>query len=188
MPKQLPLNSRLATAAEIAVRARIFFDIWWLYEGADTRSAYLDRMNSAPDFFRFDSHAHFVSFIMYLATLFDRRNDTINLHRLEQELTKIKSLDILRAAQTRKFFASADKTASKIIKLRHNLFAHRSAHLTYAEVFRLASVSAKEMCELTEISLSLVNIFLSARSLPEKVFSVEPLKDALTVLDKLGSA
>ena len=43
-------------------------------------------MNRYPEFFHFDAHAHFVTFIVQIAALFEKRKDTINLPRLSNEL------------------------------------------------------------------------------------------------------
>ena len=78
MKTALPLDERLDVAAQLAKRVRIFYDIWWFYDGADTRSRMLDTMNAYSEFFRFDTHAHFVSMVIHLAGLFESGNDTVN--------------------------------------------------------------------------------------------------------------
>lgn len=45
MAKHLLIDQRLEIAGQLVVRTRIFYDIWWLYEGADTRSKIIDTMN-----------------------------------------------------------------------------------------------------------------------------------------------
>lgn len=82
MQERLPLDQRLETAANLIQRARIFFDIWFVYEGAETRPAILDTMNEYPEFFRFDIHAHIVAFIVHISALFETRLDTVNFPRL----------------------------------------------------------------------------------------------------------
>jgi hypothetical protein len=45
----LPIDERLETAGNLVVRARIFYDVWWLYEDVETRSKIVDVMNDYPD-------------------------------------------------------------------------------------------------------------------------------------------
>lgn len=83
MSTKLPLDGRIKTAAQLATRARIFYDIWWFYEGAGTRPRILSTMNDS-EFFRFDSHAHFVALIVHLASLLSR-SDSVNFSTLVTE-------------------------------------------------------------------------------------------------------
>ena len=80
MQERLPLDQRLETAANLIQRARIFFDIWFFYEGAETRPAILDTMNEYPEFFRFDPTCAFrLALIVHMAALFEktRRHDQL---------------------------------------------------------------------------------------------------------------
>jgi hypothetical protein len=72
MATPLPLDERIELSAQLVKRARIFHGIWFFYEGAETRPAILDTMNCYSEFFRFESHAHFVSLVVHLAALFEK--------------------------------------------------------------------------------------------------------------------
>ena len=85
MPNPLPIDERLETAAQLVLRTRIFYDIWRFFEGKETRPAIIDTMRCYSEFFRFDPHAHFVAFVVHVAALFEKRNDTVNLPRLAKE-------------------------------------------------------------------------------------------------------
>ena len=84
MTAHIPFSARLQLAGQLVARARIFYDIWWFYEGADTRPKIIGTMNTYSEFFRFDSHANFVALIVYLGGLFETRADTVNLPALEK--------------------------------------------------------------------------------------------------------
>jgi hypothetical protein len=82
MPHALSIDDRLERAAQLVVRSRIFYDIWFYCDGPNTRPAIINTMERFSEFFRFDPHAHFVSFVVHMAALFEKRKDTINFWRL----------------------------------------------------------------------------------------------------------
>jgi hypothetical protein len=81
MATPLSLHDRLEIAANLALRARVFYDIWDLYCSADTRPQ-IDTMNCYSGFFSFDEHAHFVSCVVQISALFERKEKTVNLKEL----------------------------------------------------------------------------------------------------------
>src|SRR5450631_2712243 len=85
MATHLPIDERLVVASQLVVRARIFHDIWRYYESAETRPGILGAMNQYSEFFRFDTHAHFFSFVVHMAGLLEGRDDTVNLPALIDE-------------------------------------------------------------------------------------------------------
>ena len=186
MAQHLPLDDRIRTASELLKRARIFFDVWWLYEGQATRSGILDAMNEFPDYFRFDSHAQFVAHIVHMAMLYEGRGDTTNLYALKKEL--IARLDAKALASLDQLFANAQPIEKKVRILRNNVFAHRSARITYDDVFKMAKVTPDQLRELTQISQSIVNVFLATvghADLEFQTFPVEQLKRLLKDIDRI---
>lgn len=155
MPRQqLPFSKRVEIASQLAIRARIFFDLWWHYEGP-TRNGILEKLNVYPEFFRFDTHAHFVSFVVHVAALFEYRNDTINVRSLVEEAYR-NGFDKKAIMNLEAQLSSSSDLISKVIILRSNLFAHRSPTLTYAEIFELTEVSADQLRSLSELSFSVL--------------------------------
>ena len=140
-------------------------------------------MQCYSEFFRFDKHAHFVAFIVHIAALFDKRRDTINLPRLATQLKSLISPQ--DEADVATLLTKAAPFVSKVAILRHNLFAHRSATLTYADAFKIADFTPNELRDLTEIALKLVNRLLIARGLKDKVFHELALEDANAMLKAL---
>jgi hypothetical protein len=184
LSNRLPIDEQLETAGELVVRSRIFYDIWRFFEGEETRPNIIDVMNRYSEFFRFDAHAHFVTFIIQIAALFERRKDTINLPRLSTELQ-----EIISAQNKTEVVALLNQVAplvSKVNILRSNLFAHRSATLTYAESFQKASVTLNELRTLTEIALTIVNALLAVRGLDRRDFHNLPQEDASNMLRALA--
>ena len=118
MPPLLRLEDRLDRAAQLVVRSRIFFDIWWYFEDADTRPAIIDAMLDYNEFFRFAPHAHFVAFVVHIAALFEKRGDTINLAALSREMKAAQLLSTTAASEIDTFFAQAAPLATRVIILR----------------------------------------------------------------------
>ncbi len=187
MAKPLPLDERLNVAAQLVTRARIFYDIWWFYEGADTRPKILDTMNVYSEFFRFDTYAHFVSMVIHLAGLFEARSDTVNFGALIDEA---EAADVSKAAvdRARALMTEVAGVPSKVAILRSNLFVHRSASLSYAEAFRKADLKPDQLRDLTVVGLRIANTFLIARGLEEQFFHDLSRADVGKLINDLAEA
>lgn len=166
------------------LRSRIFFDIWFYFESADTRPGLVDIMEEFGEFFRFAPHAHFVAFVVSIAQLFDKRRDTITLATLSREMDKAGML----SSQSQSEVAALIGQADPLTILRHNAFAHHSASVSYNHIFKTASVTALEMRELTEISLKIANTLLRARGRQEHCFNDFPRDDAKALMNTLKKA
>ncbi|MCH8012988.1 MAG: hypothetical protein IIA61_13760 [Candidatus Marinimicrobia bacterium] len=182
----LPLDERIELAAQLIKRARIFYDVWWFYEGTGTRPRILDTMNRYSEFFRFDTHAHFVSMVVHLAGLFETRSDTINFTALVDELDTSGLFPPEDLGQAQDVIKEIQNLPSKLAILRSNLFAHRSASLSYKEAFRKADVTPNQLRDLTVAGLRIANILLHARGLPEQHFHELSRKDAERLLHDLA--
>lgn len=182
MAEPLPIDERIETAGHLVVRARIFYDVWWLYEGAETRPQIIDSMNKFPEFFRYDSHAHFVAFVVHIAGLFESREDTINLPMLVSEL----AVSGVSVTEAESLISEAHPFISKVMILRSNLFAHRSAALTYEKAFEKANITANQLGHLCELALRIINCLLLARGLEEKLFHELSRCHANAMLNALG--
>jgi hypothetical protein len=187
MSESLSFDDRLKLAGQLVGRARIFFDVWWFYEGDQTRPAILDAMNEYPEFFRYDSHAHFVAFVVHLAGLLETRSDTVNLEALISEATATNALPGTLTSQTEPVLVGLKPLRRAVMILRSNLFAHRSSSMSYAEAFKTAAVTPNELRRGTESLLSLVNLLLRSRGLPEQSFneaSQRHLREMLNAIEK----
>ena len=186
MANPLPIDERLETGAQLVLRARIFYDIWRFFEGDETRPAIIDTMRRYSEFFRYDPHAHFFSFIVHMAALLEARQDTINLPNLAKEFQDSGLIEAAVATEVDALLEQAVPFKSKVAFIRNNLFAHRSASLPYAEVFKKAGVTANELRELTEIALKIVNRLLISRGFTCHVFDRLPLSCAEAMLKALS--
>jgi hypothetical protein len=185
MATPLSFDDRLDCAAQLVKRARIFYDIWYFYEGEDTRPLILDTMNLYSEYFRFDVHAHFVSLIVHLAALFEVRQKTINFPGLIQEAEASILVSSAAIHEAKTLLAQAQPLRAKVVILRSNLFAHRSASLAYDETFRKAAITPNQLRDLTELGLTIANVMLRARNSPEQFFHIPSLSDAKKMLNSL---
>ena len=184
-PQKLDLDGQIDIARNQLVRARIFLDIWWHYHGSPTRGQSLDSMNEFPEFFRFDEHAHFTAFIVHTATLFDKRNDTVRLKKLEKTISNKLTVSAEMKRELKALFQQVNIIAAKVLILRHNAFAHRSDQYSYNEAFKLANVSPDEFLVLTEKSKQILNLFLQVTKRGEVVFRDLPREDLVQMLTQL---
>jgi hypothetical protein len=152
--RDLPFKEKVEIASRLAISARVFFDVWWCYEGP-TRKGIFEKLDVFPTFFEHDSHANFVSFVAHLAALFENRSATINIESLLGEAgSQGLAGETLKELKSKLF--NAKDVSKKVIILRSNLFAHRSSKLTYEEVFDLAEINRDQISELMQTSFEIL--------------------------------
>jgi|SRR6266496_2636470 len=184
MPRLLPIDERLERAAQLVVRTRIFYDLWLYFEDKHP-PAIFDVMEDFSEFFRFEPHAHFVAFVVHIAALFEKRRDTINLPSLAKEMKAANLISAQGATEVDALLSQAEQLASKVIILRSNLFAHRSATLSYADAFKKAAVTSNQLRDLTETALKIANRLLVVRGLSDHFFNPLPREHAEAMLTAL---
>jgi hypothetical protein len=184
-PRLLPLDTRLEAAAQLVLRSRIFYDLWFYFEEAKARPPTLQVTERFGEFFRFEPHAHFVAFVVHMAALFERRHRTINLQGLAKELTAAELIPAQIVTEVDALLEKAAPLVSKVTILRSTLFAHRSASLPYDAVFKKANVTSDELRDLTEIALKIANRLLLARGLRDHMFNYMPREEAEAMLEAL---
>jgi hypothetical protein len=187
MMELFPLDERIKLAAKLTVRAKIFYDIWWLSDEPVTSAEILPTMDRYSDFFLLDKHAHWVALIVQVAGLFEktRRKDTVNFNALIKSAKPCIANSALESAFA--ILGAAELTSLKVKDLRDNLFAHRSASLSYSEVFRRAALTSNQLCELIGRGLQIANILLDARELPCESFDDLPRRSVHALLNDLAS-
>jgi AbiU2 len=186
MCQPLPLDERLYRAGQHVVRSRLFFDLWFYFEGAETRSKIIETMREYNEFFRFTPHAYFVAYVVHIAAMFDKGTNTISLMRLMHEMKKARLIRGQAITELDALLAEATPIVSKVTILRHYAFAHRSATI-YNATFEKAAVTATQLSDLTEIALKIANRLLLARGLKDEVFTPLPLEAAKAMMKALAA-
>jgi hypothetical protein len=185
--RPLPLDERLYRAGQHVVRARLFLDLWFYFEESTSRAKIIETMREYNEFFRFTPHAYFVAYVVHIAAMFDKTRDTISLTRLANEM---KAARLIQGQETGKVdapFAEAAPIAEKVTVLRHRAFAHRSASISYDDVFKKAAVKPDQLRHLTELTLKIANCLLLARGLKDEFFTSLPREDAERMMKTLGA-
>jgi len=182
----LPLNERLDRIGQHIVRARLFLDLWFYFEARDSRGKIIETMRGYNGFFRFTPHAYFVAYVIYMAGVFDRRRDTISLASLIHEVKAAGCLKVHDAATVGALLAQAKPIADKVAILRHKAFAHRSAHVSYNDVFKMAAVNPDHLRDLTDMAMNIANRLLLARGLRDQHFTKLPREAAEAMMKTLG--
>ena len=183
----LPLDERLYRAGQHVVRARLFLDLWFYFEEKTTRAKIISTMREYNEFFRFTPHAYFVAYVIHIAVVFDRTRNTISLTRLAKEMKAARLIQGQEAAELDALLAEAAPIVEKVNILRHGAFAHRSASISYDEVFKLAAVRPDQLRDLTEMALKITNRLLLARGLKDEFFTTLPREDAEKMMKTLAA-
>jgi len=170
------LETKLDVLVQLVLRARCFFDLWWVYEGAPTRQMHLDAMNQYSEFFRFDTHAQQVAYTIYLCQLFEDKSKTLSISAALRQ-AKHKGLPPQTIAVVEQLLQKAKPIVKKLIIIRSNLFAHRSLTLDYGTAFTRASITPNQIRCLCEIGLKALNSLRVAIRQNEHEFSALPAED-----------
>jgi hypothetical protein len=182
----LPLNERLDRIGQHIVRARLFLDLWFYFEERDSRRKIIDTMREYNEFFRFTPHAYLATYVIYMSGVFDKSRGTISLGPLIREVKAEGHLKAQDAASAEALLAQAKPIADKVAILRHKAFAHRSAHISYNDVFKLAAVTPNELRDLTDMALRVANRLLLACGLQDQYFAKLPREAAEAMMKTLA--
>ena len=183
----LPLDQRLERIGQHILRARLFLDLWFYFEGPDTRPKIFKIMEEFNEFFRFTPHAYFLAYVIYIAGAFDKRRGTISLWFLVPEVKKEGGINSQSAATIDALLAEAKALADRVGILRHEAFAHRSESVTYDDVFKKAGITPNQLRDLTDIALKIVNSLLLSRGLRDQYFTDIPREDAEAMMNALST-
>jgi hypothetical protein len=184
----LPLNQRLDRIGQHIVRARLFLDLWAYFEEQDSRRKIIHTMREYNEFFRFTPHAFLTTYVIYMAGVFDKSRGTISLTSLIREIRAEGQLKTSGAMNIDALVTKVKPIADKVKTLRHNAFAHRSAHISYDDVFKKVAVQPNQLRELTDIALDITNQLLMIRGLQRQYFNELPRKAAEAMMAALVSS
>lgn len=182
----MKLEQKLDILIQLVLRARTFFDFWWTYEGVETRQKYMPGMNNYSEFFRFDTHAHQLSYTIYLCQIFENHPKTLNINNVLEE-AQDRGVSRRYLAEAERAFQEGVPIWKKLVIVRSNLYAHRSASLEYSRAFEKASITPNEIRRLTELGLEAINHLRIALGLEIYEFSTLPKNDIERLLQKIRS-
>lgn len=171
-------------------------EICWVYKNNDTRSKYVNIMNSYKQFFTTSLHAHFVAMLVALYRLYEGEQ---KVSKEEREVFSIPSL-LRKLKDETKLSDTAIKPIESIYQneakplwekiriLRNKAFAHRSTAYTVEEWFKEANVTANNFHNLIEVSKKLLNELTLAWDKNSYAFIAGSEEDTLRLLEDLKNA
>ncbi|WP_237247667.1 hypothetical protein [Sideroxyarcus emersonii] len=125
--------------------AKTHYEVWWA-QASRARPEYVGVMNRHSDFFRASYHAHYTSFFVCLAHLFDRRTDSSSIPTFFTAVRPTIAPTTLQALEAR--FEVLAKRARPLVEVRHKTVAHIDAKLTEKDVFAPLSITWNEIREI----------------------------------------
>jgi hypothetical protein len=182
----LPLKDRIDRVAQHIIRARLFLDLWFYFEEDRSRREIIETMREYGEFFRFAPHACLVTYVVYIAGVFETRQDTISLVVLIREMKASGRLSGQDETAASSLVSSAKPIAKKVAILRNNAIAHRTVSMTYNDVFKLANVKPGELRDVTDTALKIANRLLLACGLQDQHFTDMPRQDAARMMTALA--
>lgn len=128
------------------IRAKLNWDIYWIYKNKRDRQKYVDVLNNYPLFFQTSLAAHYTQTVISLGKIYDSEN--INLKYL-LKLALDEGL-VSRATEVaiKEKLKEINKIIRKLLIIRNNTVAHISAKLTHEQVFNKANANYREFQKL----------------------------------------
>ena len=168
------------------ILAELNYDVWWVYEGKETREQFLGAMNDYVSFFTISIHAHFVAMLTALYRLYETRQDTKNIPQLLRLIEAEGSVDktVLKELEER-CSSEAKSLWLKVSDLRNKAFSHRSKSLSVEEVFQKAAIKPNDLVRLIEVSKELLNKITEKRSRSTNAFNLTSRGDVIGILEVL---
>lgn len=151
----MPLSdTELINASRVAYRSRAFLKCWRMFSDPKILNDRRDALVDYGDFWALCEEAMRMSFIVFIATLYDTRADTLSLKGAVENQPDLKSK-----------FQEANAIAGRLKKIRHKVYAHRSVDTSVDDAFELASVSFDQLFELSQLTIEIVDCLLECRDL-----------------------
>lgn len=165
--------------------AGLNYEIWWTYQGKDTRPKYLTVMNRYSLFFQTSIHAHFVALIVSLYKLYETRGDTYNVPQFLRALRRDAALPAAELGNLDRHLQELRPLWKKIGVLRNKVFGHSSKAHTSSQAFREAGVTPNDLRDLLERSKVLLNELTQTLERSSHAFNLGSREDTERLLTHL---
>jgi len=125
-----------------ACGAKAHYEIWWALVNK-ARPNLVPILNAHNDFFRASADAHYTSFFVYLAHLFDKRSDSASISTYLKVAET--SFDEKSLQQFEKRYSALASRAVPLLKARHKTIAHIDAIQNENDVFKPLNITWNEI-------------------------------------------
>ena len=177
------IKNHVEITSRVLFRANVFFESWWQSAGVEGRRSFKQFWHEHWEFWRFNEHAMQFAFVVYSASLFETRSDTVNFDRLWRETKPYRS-DAALETEFEELWTAIQPVAKSVIILRSNAMAHRSKALAYDDAFRRANVTPDQLRVFLQSAWRLLNIIEEILGLDRSTFE----SSAIESLRNLASA
>jgi hypothetical protein len=152
---KLEAKDCLNILGEHVIRARIHYDLWWFLEGEDSRPSIAETLDDFPEFFLFDSNAHFASMIIRSAVVWDKARANVSLPRVANDILDPQCYEAHSELGAR--IAALGDDVAGLLKIRHKAIAHVTNKQTRVKVFQEAAIIPNDLPSKMSEWLEVIN-------------------------------
>ncbi|UTW13084.1 AbiU2 domain-containing protein [Marinobacterium rhizophilum] len=126
--------------------------IWRYLISPQTHQDYETQLGIYIPFFNGVRQSTFVTTVLGLAKFSDSQNNALNAKTLLDALGANDAADTKEIERLNERYSDCAETWKKIMKIRHNVFAHTSASVKEDEAFAMVSITPNEISAAVEIA------------------------------------
>lgn len=179
------LDRGLKALREEVWRARGCWEAWWAMKGRRYRGKYVDVFEHYGDYFKVAIHSHFSALVLAVWRLHDRGSAAISLQTVSDRMGPRPDVPQSTLLEYRRRLRSIRHAVSGLETIRHKVLAHRDPGYTVERAFTEASMKFRDLRQVVDISLGLVNLLLHARRLGTLSFDNSVTADTIRVIRRL---
>ncbi len=182
----MDLQKYMSVLTQTVTEAGLHHEVWWVFAGDEDGPKYAETMNRYGRFFGTAKNAHFVTLIVMLYRLYEKRSDTINIPQLLKIIKNERHLDEKKRRKLKELYENEARPLwIKVSRLRNEVFAHRSDS-SLDDIFRGADMRPAELRELLDVTELLLNNLMLELNGNEHAFNLGAKEDALRLLNDLN--
>jgi hypothetical protein len=148
-----PMDAAVRELIERVIELSRSHSIWWELVNDDNKGKYEMKISDHEDFFAATAHAHFLSMVVILYQLFDKRPRTKSIRHLLDALEKTHPDEV---ANVRQRLDPSWPIFKKVFDIRGNVYAHRNESLAPDKVFERAGLKANALGSLIGLTQDIV--------------------------------
>lgn len=191
-PRALPtfltnheLDRGLKALREEVWRARGCWEAWWAMKGRRYRGKYASVFETHSDYFKVAIHSHFSALVLAVWRLHDRDSAAISLQTVSGRMGPRPDVPQHTLTDYRRRLRSIRHLVSGLETIRHKVLAHRDPGYSVERAFTEASLKYRDLRQVVDTSLGLVNLLLHARRLGTLRFDNSVTADTVRVIRRL---
>lgn len=129
------------------------YSIWWVVADKSNRPKYQTVLMAYPNYFKATFELYQATFFVVAHRLFDHEKSSVSLRSLVQSMAT--SNPTLTAVLEKKLDGSADRL-SKVLRVRHNVYGHRSKSISPQTEFARLGIKPNDMKALVQLAQEII--------------------------------